>query len=190
MKTWVDRINRVMLVVLGLLLAAVGIAVLLLSFGVFGGDRAALPVVDDKTTEVIGTSAWFWPAMAAVGVVVALLCLWWLIGQLRTQRLSTLELDHTGGGDTTLDARAITDAIRADAEDVSGVSRAHARMIRDRFHPELALTVWLHDTSDLDAVRRELDERVLAHAQRALGVDSLRTWLELAVDRAGELRVT
>ncbi|CAN5374951.1 hypothetical protein BH20ACT5_BH20ACT5_02160 [soil metagenome] len=189
MTAAIDVLNRALVILVGLLLLAAGVLVLLLGFGVFGADRASLPVIDEATSEV-GGATWFWPVAGAVAVLLAVLCLLWLVGQLRVRRLSTVDVDHTAVGDTRLSAGTLTAAIRQEAEQVIGVSRARARMIKNEPRPDLHLTVWLSEPYDLGEVRRGLEDAVVAHARDALGADTLRTWLHLEVDPPQRTRVS
>lgn len=184
----VDRLNRGLLVVLGLLLVLGGLAVLLLSFGAFGRDRSNLPVIDDYTSSVIADAEWFWPAMAGLGLVFAGLAGWWLLGQLRVQRLTRLTLASTGGGATHLAAAALTDAVRAEALAAPGVGRARAWLRHDSSRPDLALTVWLAEPYDLTDTLGSLERQVLPRAAHALGNPRLRGFIELEVTGSANAR--
>ena len=92
----VVRTNRVIIGVIGLILLAAGVAGLLAAFGVFGStleDEAVLSGRVDRFTE---RQDWFWPALAALTGIIALLALWWLIAQLRTDRLRGIHLRPSG----------------------------------------------------------------------------------------------
>lgn len=88
----VDRINRVLLVLVGALLVVIGGLALLQSGGVFGSARATSPVVSDPTAHWYGVNgSWFWPSTGAVLLVVAGCCVWWVSSQIRTQGSARIE---------------------------------------------------------------------------------------------------
>jgi hypothetical protein len=88
------RGNRVGLAVTGLVLLTAGGYVLARSLGAFGSTQARQPVYTDAEAGWIRTTIWIWPAVAAVGVMIAILALRWLIVQLRTERLNSAHREH------------------------------------------------------------------------------------------------
>ena len=80
-----ERLNRVLLTIVGLLLVAAGIYTLLRSWGALGDAAAAEPLFTANARDwVQRNEEWFWPVMAGVSTLVALLALRWLLAQLRT----------------------------------------------------------------------------------------------------------
>lgn len=186
----VDRVNRFLFTVVGLVLVVAGIGALLLGFGVFGTARSELAVLDYQLSANITSWSWFWPVVAGVSLVLAGFAFWWLLGQLSVARVTRLTLAATGGGSTTLAASAITEAVREDALTTPGVERARVRMVRGKTRPDLRLTVWLVEPYDLAETLRALEGHVLPRAAQALGGAPLQTFLEMEVGRSTAQRVS
>ena len=99
MTSRVDRVNRVLLVLLGLLCLAGGIVVLLLSYRAFGTSTARQPLLRPATRGFADrNSGWFWLAVALGTLIVALLALRWLLAQLSVARVGALEVVPTRSG--------------------------------------------------------------------------------------------
>lgn len=190
MRNRTDRLNRVLLVLLGLVFLLAGAGAILLGRGVFGSSNAHRGIIDDAVGKpFIDNASWLWWAIGAVTLVLALLALYWLIVQLRIERIGGVTLQARPTGESTISARALTGAIRADAESVDGVNRAHARLMRDDRDPELVLSVWLREGADLGRVRHELEATTITHARDALGGGRIKTWLRVEIDTAERVRV-
>jgi hypothetical protein len=185
----VVRANRVIIGLIGLILLLAGVAGLLAGFGVFGStlkNEAVLSGRVDRFTE----RAWFWPTLAALTAIIALLALWWLIAQLRTDRLRGIDLRPSGrDGQTYLRGDAITDAIEKEVESYRGVSRTRARLSGTHTAPRLTLIVTLDGRVSAGEVRHRVEEQALDHARRALKTDSLPTRVDLVLPRAPQRNV-
>ncbi len=66
-------VNRTGLVVLGLILFAAGAAASARGLGVFGANAARAPLLPSPVSTFAGSTSWFWPAVAAGGVVVGVI---------------------------------------------------------------------------------------------------------------------
>lgn len=175
----VDGANRAVLLILALLLVAAGVIALLVGFNLFflAPGSSVLP---GSATSWVSRQPWFWWVLAAVGLVVALLALRWLIAQLTTDGVGSLDMTHGSGqgGRTTVRSSGVTEAVEDDAESILGVERASARMAGHDAH-RLELTVTLSSDADIPRVRRELEDRTVAHVRQALDDPSLPVQLEL-----------
>ncbi|MGI9093704.1 MAG: hypothetical protein ACR2FF_09795 [Mycobacteriales bacterium] len=190
MKNRTNRLNRVLLVAIGTVVVLAGAGGVLLGRGVFGAATARRTVVDDDVARPFDQNAsWLWWTIGGVSLVIALLALYWLLVQLRVERVTAVALPPRPNGDSSVAATALTGAIRGQAEAVDGVVRARARLLRDRRDPELMLNVWLREGADLDAARRELEQVVVAQARESLGLPRLPTWLRIEFDAADRTRV-
>jgi hypothetical protein len=169
-----DRVNRVLLALLGLLLLAAGVAGLLVGSGALGddlGDRRVLP--DDTARFVDDNAGWLWPVAAAVGLLLALIALRWLLAQLRTDRVEDIDLtEYRNRGEVHVDAAALTDALVDAVEQCPGVDSASARLIRVRGRDQLLLHVRLAERTDLAEARQALADGPLADLRRVLGDDA------------------
>ncbi|WP_163572354.1 hypothetical protein [Fodinicola feengrottensis] len=84
-----DRANRIVLALLGFVLLVAGAAGIAAGLFLFGND-ALLPA--EATTFIAANHSWFWPAVVAAAVLLALLGLLWVTAQLASDRVSRLEL--------------------------------------------------------------------------------------------------
>ena len=166
-----DRLNRVLLSLLAVVLLATGIAGLLFGLGAFGQDRANSLVLSRDVVQFVPEQArWFWPLVAVLLVLLALLALRWLLQQLRTDRLGDLDLtEHRNRGETHVDAAAVTEALVDATQRCPGVDSAAARIVRVRHRDRLVLHVRLADRADIAEVRRQLATGPLTDLRHVLG---------------------
>lgn len=185
MSSRVNGVNRTVLTLLGLLLLAASGLGLALSFGAFGdGDR---PVLPQPMRDFAKDQPWFWWAVAAVCLLLALLGLRWLLAQLRTDRIGRLELTTDDReGLTTVHASALAEAIETEAESLRGVAGASAHVL-DRGGRRVTLAVDLADYADISEIRQALEDRVVSDARQALDDPKLPVDIEL---RPGKTRST
>jgi len=178
-----DRLNRGMLLVLGLLLTAGGVVGLLVGFGVFGDAVPGRPVFDNAAARFVGRNGtWLWPLFGLAGLVVTLLALLWLRAQLRTTTVGDLDLEQAGGGGRTeLSSSAVTEALVGEVESYRGVRSASARLTGDDRDPDLALVVSLEDRADIAGVRRRVEAEAVSHVRQALDTPELPVRLDLRV---------
>ncbi|SFQ60333.1 hypothetical protein SAMN05421810_110157 [Amycolatopsis arida] len=179
--------ERVLTLLTGVVLVVLGGLVLLVSFGVLGTYRATRPVLDPIAVDWVGRQP---PTLVRVVVLVLAVALvgfglWWLVRSLRPQPRPDVTLDDAPGHELTVTAAALTTAVRADAEAVTGVRRARVRTVGAAGRPALRLTLWLAPGTDLRQVWAELDGRVLARARESLGLETLPATIHLELD-AGE----
>jgi hypothetical protein len=186
------RGNRVGLAVTGLVLLTAGGYVLARSLGAFGSTQARQPVYTDAEAGWIRTTIWIWLAVAAVGVMIAILALRWLIVQLRTERLNRLIVDTDAGavdvadvavGRTDLPAGALSTAVGSEIQTYPGVRSVHAYLTGDPDQPQLNLNVTVDPDVDVPRVRRRIVDEAVAHARTALDTPDLATQLRLTVAR-------
>jgi hypothetical protein len=179
----IDRLNRVILTLLGLVALAGGIIILLLSVRVFGDKQADQPVLRQSTRDFADRNAgWFWTAIAIGAAILALLALRWLFAQAATQRVSSLSLEpDRSAGHTKLSTGALGEAVEDEIERVRGVSSASARMLGKPGDPLLRLDVKVGDDGDLGYIRSRLEQDTIPNARQAVGMDRLPVWVRLAV---------
>ncbi|SDP54752.1 hypothetical protein SAMN04487905_105143 [Actinopolyspora xinjiangensis] len=174
----------------GGLAVLVGALALLVGSGVLGTYRARRPVLDPLLEQWIRDNPRLsLIVVAALGVLLVLLGLWWTIHALRPETRPNV---HIGGGDagsTSLAAGAFTDAVRTDAREVTGVTRARVRTTGTPENPGLRLVLSLQQGTDVRQVWEELDDRVLSRAREALRVETLPTVVRLELDSSPAQRV-
>jgi hypothetical protein len=183
--------NRLRLALVGLLVFAGGALALARGFRVFGDRLADGPLLTRTESSYAAHSAWFWPVVAALAIVVALLALRWLTLQLRRDRVRTLSLepDRRQGG-TRLPASAASAALEDEIGDFGGVRSARAQLTRDPASPELALTVALDDRADHEEIRRRVEDEALPNFRQALSLTELPTRLSWKVQSGKAKRRT
>ncbi|WP_433334041.1 alkaline shock response membrane anchor protein AmaP [Spirillospora sp. CA-294931] len=183
------RINRFGLTVTGLLLLAAGGAALALGLGAWGDRRRSEPVLADRTRDFAADNSWFWPAVAAAAVVVALFGLTWLLAQGRSERIRGLSLESDDReGATNLSGKALAEALEAEIEDFPGVRRAKARLLGTSQRPRLKINVSYGHSADLSALRRHIADNAMAHVRTALERDSVPTAVRLRLVAKDEER--
>lgn len=185
MKT--DGVNRTLLTLGGLLFLGSGGGILAAGLGAFGPGVKGRPVITaDSLRMLTSNDTRAWAVIIAVGVVSVLLGLAWLLLQPRVERLTRLDLeaDH-GRGRVRLSARALTDAVATEVEQVHGVERAAARLIRRHGIPELRMAIRLTQRADLGEARRHVEDVALPHAREVIAPDPLPSRVRLDLARAG-----
>lgn len=182
MTATVDRVNRVVLALLGLALLVGGGLGLARSMGWLGTSPTGAPVLPPGARLAIVAQWWFWPAVCAVCAVVGLLCLWWLVAQLHSERLRHLEVDAArDGGDTWLRAGAISEAVEEEVERFPGVRSARMTLLGDPGRHRHRLVVNLTDRADVEAVRSQLTTRTIPNVRQALDFEDPQLDIELVL---------
>ncbi|MGY1716866.1 alkaline shock response membrane anchor protein AmaP [Geodermatophilus sp. SYSU D01106] len=180
----VVRANRLVLALVGLLLAGAGGAALAAGLGVFGGGVADRPVLDGSVSRFAEAHGWYWPVVAVGAGLVALLSLWWLLAQARSDRVSALPLSRDPRrGHTDLDAAALTGAVEDEVEGYRGVARARAVLSGAVTAPALALTVTLDGRAGPGELHPRVVQGAVAHARQALGRPDLPARVEFVLPR-------
>ncbi len=180
--------ERGLVLVVGLLILLAGILALIVGAGWFGGFRAQRSVLDPIAVQ-------WWNAYPQVGIPVAIvlgivllgLGLWWLARALRPDPRPDLRLEDEPGLIVT--SSALGNAIRTDAESMTGVSRARVRIAGSQRSPNLRLNLSLQEGTDVRQVWDELDDKVLAKARESLETETIPTAIRLQLDRAPRQRV-
>ncbi len=190
MNSRVDRVNRALLALVGLVLIVLGALVLALGWSVFGTDRADEPVIPAGMTTFIHDNPWYWWAVAAACVVIGFLTLRWLVTQLRTSSLSELAVEpDRSDGETVLEAGAISDAVEHEVETMSGVRGASMQLLGQRSKHRHKLTVLLDERADINAVRSRLSRQTVPNLRQALDFDDPQLNIRLALPARRRRRV-
>ncbi|WP_158228166.1 alkaline shock response membrane anchor protein AmaP [Pseudonocardia sp. MH-G8] len=177
--------DRSLAVLVGALLLAAGTLVALLSYGVFGADRAGRPLLDPMIVEALRAQPLAARVAAVVGgLLLVVLGLAWTARSVRPEPRPDLVLE--GGQDTSIvvSAAAASDAVATQAAALPGVGRARARLVGTEAAPALRVTLWLADDADVRDVLARLDGDVLATARHSLGLAVLPAAVRLELDSA------
>lgn len=179
----VDAANRAALTLIGLLmLAAAGLG-LAASFGAFGATRAADVVLPQSVRRFAAGTGWFWWAVAAACLLLALIGLRWLLAQLQVDRVTRLDLTTDDrDGLTTVHGGALTDAVQNEVRGIRGVTGTSAHLRSDA-RRRLVVAVELADYADIAEVRRELENRTVANVRQALDAPDFPVHIELRPGR-------
>lgn len=171
----VDRRNRVRFTVLGIVLLALGVAGLLVRFGVI----AALEPAEAYRQVVAELSDY--RVFVLLGLVLLGLLLAYLGYRLVRQQISTpgtrvkeLTLQDQARGRTTMDADAVSRAVARDLERLPEVQSASARLVGAGPEPHLIVRAAVDRGSSLAGVRQAM-EPAYERAARTLGAHSLRS---------------
>jgi hypothetical protein len=186
------RTNRTVLLLLGLLMTAAGVAALLAAYGAFGSAMAARVLADSSFSRYVGDNGgWLWPVVAAVALIVFLLAVRWLIAILfSTDRVRTLPLRTGRATDRiTLAAPAVANAVREEIESDRVVRSAKVWLVGNPEQPLLAVNVDTDRDTDLGRLRDRIEQGALVHARQALDRPDLRVRLDLNVSRQQGARV-
>lgn len=178
MRHHASGLNRAWLFVVGLLLVLVGAAGLVIGTGLLAPigrsvglaltrPEAGSKIAGQATASAFGSTAVV-VLVVAVGVVLALLGVLWLVAQVpRTREARPLRLeDDPHRGLTRLDPGVLTDALTSQVEALAGVQSASAVLRGDARNPDLTLKVTAGERTDL----RRLLEAIEAGPVRDLGV--------------------
>lgn len=182
-----DRLNRVVLAVLGAVVASASTAGLLVSFGAFGGARSHQPVLSGATRHFVDRNArWWWPTAAGLALLLAFLGYRWLRAQLPVAGGDAVHLAAPATGTAVVAGRALGRAIAADAERFPGVRAAAAQVEHGPGpggtgpnHLTVALRVRGDDSTATAELAVDLRRRVLANAGRALDTDETTATVRL-----------
>ncbi len=193
-------VNRVLLGLAGLMLLALGLAVLaggadlqhrwgydLGSGWPWNGPQDVL--LTDARRTAFRAEGWWWPTLIAGLAVLLLLMLWWLLAQLRRRRLGALLVDSGDGEGALLRGRALENVLAAEAEQVDGVERVRVRLEGRRTAPRARVTLSLAPHADPGPAVDQFRTEALEHARASAGLDSLPAQVRLRAVRHRAERV-
>lgn len=187
-----DRVNRTVISVLGLLLLAAGAYGLLRSFGAFGTSMAKDPLLTTSVSDFFAdTDPWIWAIVFGIALLVALLAARWLKEQLTpSPSLSSLNVSTGGGpGTSKLDTSAVNAAVERDIESDPDVSNARVRVVPSGSAIGLDVRAAIANHGDVHAVRRRIETVVLERARTALGRPDLSATIRLSLGDPGSRTV-
>ncbi|MBV2355097.1 alkaline shock response membrane anchor protein AmaP [Streptomyces sp. J2-1] len=188
-------VNRVLLALVGLVLLALGGAVLAVGFGAppphwwpHTGPHDVLLTHAERTHW--RAAGWWWPAVIAVLAVILLLALWWLVSVPRRRRLAAVLVDTGDGDGAVVRGRALEDALALETDRQDGVSDADTLLTGRRTAP--AVRAWLRLEPDADpaAALTGFTGRALAHARDSAGLPTLPAEVRLRTVRHRAGRVS
>lgn len=188
----VDRANRVLLALLGLVAIALGTVALLAGDGDRIDLRQPRSLYADARASAIDFPAVWAPAAVAGGLVVAALGLIWAWVQIRPRaergRLGTTVVARSARGQTTLEPAPVARVLAADVRQIDGVVDASARLVALGRVPEMLLSVETMADAHLPTVRQAI-EAPLARMAASLDTDAVDAELRIRIGRDEGSRV-
>ncbi|MEU1184813.1 alkaline shock response membrane anchor protein AmaP [Streptomyces sp. NPDC005820] len=188
-------VNRVLLGLVGLVLLAVGGAVLAVGLGVsppswwiHDGPHDVLLSTAERTKWRDET--WWWPTVIAVLAVLVLLALWWLTSVLRRRRLAEVLVDTGDGAGALLRGRALQSVLASDAGNLEGVAHAEVHLTGRRDAPETRVRLRLEPHVDPGTALNDLATQSLAHARDSAALKRLPADVRLRAAKHKAARVS
>lgn len=188
-------LNRVLLALVGLLLLALGGAVLAVGLGapspswwIHTGPHDVL-LTRAERIHFRGRS-WWWPAVIAALTAVVLLALWWLTSVLRRRRLAEILIDTGDDESALLRARALESALAQDAVRQEGVAHAEILLRGRRTTPTARVWLQLEPHVDPATALTEFTAEALTRARRSARLPSLPAEVRLGAVKHRARRVT
>jgi len=175
-----DRISRVVLSVLALLVlvgAGLGLAA---GFGLFGDRRADQAMLSsDFHSNVADYIPAIWWGAAVLAAIIVLLALRWL-ARMVVPAAPAKDFRYAANDSqeaTTVSSTAVANIVDAELTAVDGVSDAAVRMAPDG---EL-IVAWarIETSADVTQIRGAVEKNILPRLRSALGRDDVRLHLEL-----------
>jgi hypothetical protein len=189
MRGHADRINRLIMIVLGAIFLAIGGAIIAANTGVFASGFPQRTLLENPAVSWIGGhSTWFWPIAAAAATVLGVLAALWLVKILRGPP-KTHDVSIDGSARTTVGATALRDALTNEIQSYRGVDAARVRVYGDSIQPRLGVKVNLTADARVAEVRRRIEQQALAHAREALDAPKMPVTLDLGVSGKSGPRV-
>jgi hypothetical protein len=174
MSRTLDRVNRVLLLLVGLVLLAAGAAAASTALGAFGESVTDRAVLDGETDRYIRDHSWIWWALAGLCFLLAILALRWLVAQLTSHRVRRVVLQHDRSeGHTVVRSSALSSAVEDDVEAFHGVRRARLELFGEQTAPAARLVVDVEDRADLSELRERIAHEAVPSLRRCLDSPSL-----------------
>lgn len=168
------RPNRIVLIIVGLVLAAAGTFALLAAGGVVAIAQPA-DLYDQLAVSVAAYPREWAAGVVVGGLLVAALGAWLVRRQLRTRRggrVGTVQLDRRDLGGTTLEAAAVARAAAADLRTRRGVVDSNVRMLTFGSRPRLLVSLAIRADTEPRAVLDRAED-VYQRLCRVLGAEAV-----------------
>ncbi|ANZ39082.1 hypothetical protein BBK82_26410 [Lentzea guizhouensis] len=174
--------NRVLLFLCGLVLLGAGGAAVVAHLG-------RIPQLDSGAPLVPGADlppTWVLVVTAVVAVVLALLCLRWLLAQVPRTPTATWRWSGDNGS-TRMSTSVATAPLAEEISGYPGVRKVEAALTGPHTAPRLALVVRAHGDADVREIRRRIDSEGVPRLREALESPELVATVEfrLATSASG-----
>lgn len=187
----VDRVNRIVLLLIGGIVAGLGGAVLATRAGWLDLDEPST-IYRDLEREILSAERVALVITLVACSVVAVIAAVWLWRQFASRpggpHLSTMVMANDRRGATTIEPVELARAIANDLETVSGVHKATVRMLELGSTPSMAVRLGLDRSVDPDQVLADIEPAV-DRGRAVLDADRMTTRIRLDLDRRDGARV-
>jgi hypothetical protein len=165
-----DRVNRVLLLIVGAVLVAGGVYALLRSFSAFGSEAARDPLLSSTLRRRVERAEdWFWPLVALGCAIVVVSALAWLWTQrprpLPSDDLVYEEADHS----TTVRSSALSRAVQDELQQQPAVDSARVGIDRSPESTVVLARLTVEDGTSARTVATEIVAPAIEHFRRATG---------------------
>ena len=168
--------DRVLIALVGLVALVAGAYGLARGLGALGARQSDTVLLGEEFRRTLADNAgWVGGAATFLALVVAWLGWRWLRRQLvgASSPLRQVRIATGAGGYTSVEARAVAEAVVRDLEGEPDVKAAQARLVGHDRSPGLEMVVDLASSAEPAAVRRHVEDHVLPRARAALERDDL-----------------
>ncbi len=186
----IDRLNRVVLTLVGALLLAAGVLGLLAQTDVLN-LRSPGRLYTDGRDEILDDPELWWSIIIASAVVLTLLGILWARRQLVPRGgsgISTTTLRHDRRGELTVEPVAVARAVEADFARIPGVVGSRVRLLELGDTTDLRARLHLARHVDIVAVRDGIGP-VLDRMKGAIGARHVNARVRLDLAEADRSRV-
>lgn len=193
MRQTAARLNRLWLGVIGLLLVLGGLAVVLIGLGQLAGPATAVGLGADRpapadrlagpaTAAALGLT-WVVVVLAAVGLLLAVLALAWLVAQVpRTNQAKPFRLHDTASdGLTRCAPDVLSAAVEAQLRALPDVQDASAVLRGSRQDPDLTVQVTASDRADLPRLLGTIQTKIASDLGGALDTRLARLGIQVEI---------
>ncbi len=187
----IDRRNRRIAVLIGIVLAAAGAVGAAVGAGVFGTARSHHAVFGPTVVRWWNEGGWkSFAVVVAIGVVALGLGLWLALPQMMRndalRRTQAMVLSDSGGtrGETTLQAPALSHGVEADLERIPDIRKAAVGLFGVYPRIELRGVIEVTDDADLDRLPARIEDvfqRV--HASTGVRLEPIRLTVSFSTAR-------
>lgn len=174
--------DRALVALVGLVALLIGGYGMARGLGALGAGQSETVLLGEDLRRTMAENAgWLGGAATFAALVLAWSGWRWLRRQLvgASPPLRQVRVATGAGGHTSVEARALTEAVVRDVEAEPQVKGARARLVGSERAPALDLAVDLTASADPGAVRRHVEDHVVPRARTALERDDLTAHLRL-----------
>lgn len=193
-------VNRVLLALAGLLLLALGLALLAGGFDLPRQWNLAMPsgwpwtepddvLLSESDRTRWRSESWWWSSVIAALAVLVVLMLWWLLAGLRRRRLGEVLVESGDGEGALLRGRALSNVLEVEAASLPGVDSAAVRLTGRRTAPRACVELLLSAHAEPGPVLGRVTDEALENARTSASLDALPAEVRLSAAKHRPERV-